>query len=144
MTQTNEKRSFFVLICLLLVILTLTGLAYRFRQEINAPQRLQDAKNLLFNSSNIFLKFHIIAGINDQSLRVKFSVPCSSLSQKYDMMKRLPKIKHELLMTMSRPNVIKSVEERDFKKIKKHSLKVINNYSDKKINKLYVEFFALD
>lgn len=47
-------------------------------------------------------------------------------------------------MTMSRPNVIKSVEERDFKKIKKHSLQVINNYSDKKINKLYVEFFALD
>jgi hypothetical protein len=144
MKQTNEKQTFFILICVLLILLILTGLAYRFRQEINVPKRLQDAKTLLFSSDEIYVKFNIIAGINDQNLRIKFSVPCGSLTQKYDMMKKIPMIKNDMLMAMSRPDVITSVEERDFKKIKKHSLQVINNYSDKKIKKLYVEFFALD
>lgn len=144
MKKTNEKRAFFILICLLLTLLISTGLAYKFRSELHISQRLRDAKSLLFDSKEILVRFNVIASIDDQQLRIIFSVPCRSLNQKYDMMKILPVIKHELLMALDRPDVIKYVVKRDFKSLKKQSLQIINNYSDKKIKRLYVEYFSLN
>ena len=144
MEEKSQRHTFFTLIFILVAILTLTSLAYRYREEIEIPRRIMSLKETLFPSDRINVKFQVVAGINGKNLRVKFAVPCGNMKQKYKILKRLPGVKHEMLMSMTRPEVIQSIEERDFGAIKRNSLQVINRYSPEKIDKLYMEFFFLN
>ena len=144
MRVTNEKIAIFVIIFVLVSILTLTGLAYNYREEIDFSQRIRTIKNRVFAKEEVSLKFNLVAGINEKSLRVKFSIPCENIKQRHCILKRLPIIKHELLMSMSRPEVMRSIEERDFNAMKRGSLRIINSVSNEAINRLYVEFFFLN
>ena len=144
MRITSEKIAIFVIVFLLGSILTLTGLAYNYREEIDLSQRIRKIKNRVLEKEEVSLKFNLVAGINEKSLRVKFYIPCKNMKQRHHIFKRLPVIKHELLMSMSRPEVIQSIEERDFNAMKKGSLKIINSVSNEVINRLYLEFFFLN
>ena len=144
MEKTDEKYTFIILIFTLGLILTITGLAYHYRKEMDITQRVMNVKNQLFPPREISVKFHLLAGIGDKSLRVKYSVPCKNIKQKEYITKRIPRIKHELLMSMSNQAIAQSIEERDFKAIKKNALQVINSYSTEPIKRLYVEFFFLN
>ena len=140
----NEKHTIYFLAILLVFILTLTGMAYHYRGEIHIPRKLMAVKDRFFSIRGPSVKFDVATSIGDQHLWVKFSAPCINMRHKNQILKRLPKIKHELLMSMSRPEVIQAIEVRDFKSIKKHSLQIINNFSPELINKLYLEFFFLN
>jgi flagellar basal body-associated protein FliL len=146
MEKTNEKHSYIILIFLIIFIMVLTGLGYHFRQEINFADRLKGAKNRIVTHQEVCLTFDITASIGDESLRVRYSVPCKSLKQKRNLAKKLPGIKNEMLMVMSSPEMIESLQQRDFKLIKKYSLRTVNYYTDSKdkINNIYVECFFLN
>ncbi|MFC1866931.1 hypothetical protein ACFL0H_02180 [Thermodesulfobacteriota bacterium] len=140
----NQKYTFFTLIAILALILMLSGLAYRYKEELHISQRLNTAKEKYLASQEISVKFNVIAGIGEQCLRLGFSLPCRNLVHKNKISKRLPAIKHELLMSMSRPEVAHLIEKRDFGAIKKLALQLINNHSTEKMKKLYVDFFFLN
>ena len=133
MRITSEKIAIFVIVFLLGSILTLTGLAYNYREEIDLSQRIRKIKNRVLEKEEVSLKFNLVAGINEKSLRVKFYIPCKNMKQRHHIFKRLPVIK-----------VIQSIEERDFNAMKKGSLKIINSVSNEVINRLYLEFFFLN
>ncbi|MFC1819828.1 hypothetical protein ACFLZG_01925 [Thermodesulfobacteriota bacterium] len=116
--EMNQKYIFIFLCFILVMMLTLTGLAYRYREKINISQRLREVKDRFNSSEQIKVTIDIVAGINEKSLRLQFSVPCKDVNQKQYIMKRLPRIRHELLMSVNRPEVLQSMEQRDFKAIK--------------------------
>ncbi len=144
MKKTEEKNMAIILLFFLGSILTMTGLAYQYRDEIDLTHKLKYVKERFFTTSGVSVKFHVVANIGDKSLRIKYYVPCKDLKQKYRLLKKLPGIKHEMLMAMSRMELIKSVEGRDFNRIKKYSLQVVNYFTKDKINNIYIDFFFLN
>jgi len=52
-------------------------------------------------------------------------------------------VKHGIIMDMNRSKMMTSIQKRDFESIKKYSLKVINDHGIKKVDKIYLESFAL-
>lgn len=142
--ERTEQGPFLILLFILLSIIILTCLAYHYRDELKLSQMLEDIKEQLLLPGRISIKFDVHAGIDDQNLNIKFLVPCNDLSEKKRIQKRLPRIRHEMLMTMSRPEVIDAIKHHDFKQIKIYFLDVINNFSNEKIEKIYLELFFIN
>lgn len=143
-THTHDKSTFWILIIVLGTIFTLTALAYHFRQELDIPHKLRYARDQLLNQEGLYVKFQVAANVGDKSLRLRFSVPCKSMKQKTDLFKKLPGIKHELLMALCDPEMIQSIEQRNFGDIKKNTLRIVNCFTEKAIKQIYVEIFFLN
>jgi hypothetical protein len=61
------------------------------------------------------------------------------MKQKGDILKKIPKIKHELFMIMSIPEIGLAVEQRDFGVMKKHLLQAVNKFSSRPVETVYIE-----
>lgn len=144
MEDYKEKNTVIVIIITLCTILFLTGLAYKYREELNFAQWVIDIKDSLFTSHRIGIKFHIVTDIGDQCLRVKFYIPCKNIREKQDIVEEIIKIKHEMLMSLSRPENIHSIKNRDFSGIKANCLDIINKNSPTLVKKIYLDFFILN
>ena len=144
METTHDKSTFWVLMIVMGTIFILTALAYHFRQDLDITRKLKYAKEQFLTQKGLYVKFQVVASIGDKSLRLQFSVPCKSLKQKHELFKKIPGIKHEMLMALSSPEMIQSVEQRNFHDIKENSLRVVNSFTKKTIKRIYVELFFLN
>lgn len=138
----NEKKTSFILILFLISVPFVSGLAYKYRHELRISEKISDIKDSLFSSGNIQFKFDLIASVNDKDLRIKFSIPCKTMSEKQHLTRKLYIIKHEMLMSLDNMDNIYSVNKRDFKRIKANCLRVISKYCEVDSDNAYVEFFA--
>ena len=123
------------------LILGLTILAFQYRKELNLSDISTIAKKGFISSHQISVHLVVIAGIEDKSLRIRLNIPCKDLKQKLKILESLPKIQHAMLISMENTNVREWVKHRNFKAIKKHAVKVVNNYSAVKVDKIYMENF---
>lgn len=144
MEKRKEKKVaaiFAITVCLFVLF---TGLFYYYREELDLRQRVTDIKNNLFSAGSVGLKFHIITDINGQTSRMSFYVPCDNLREKQHLENNISAIKHEMLLSMSVPENVRSVKSRDFNSIKANCLNIVNKYSPKPVKKVYLDFFILN
>jgi flagellar basal body-associated protein FliL len=144
MKKNNEKKTFIVLMLILCFILLLTGLAYKYRRELNFKQRAIEVKKLLITSRRIGIKFNVTTDVGDQCVKIQFYVPCKSLKEKQKISKSITRIRHEMLMSLSLPENINSIKKRDFSGIKANCLKIVNKYSPELVKKVYLDLFIIE
>lgn len=144
MKNNNEKKTFIVLMLILCFVLLLTGLAYKYRQELNFKQRAMDVRNLLITSRRIGVKFNVTSDVGDQCVKIQFYVPCKSLKEKQKISKNITIIRHEMLMSLSLPENISLIKKRDFSGIKANCLNIVNKYSPELVNKVYLDLFFIE
>jgi hypothetical protein len=77
-------------------------------------------------------------------VRFKLSIPFSDNKEKARLMQKLSTIKHELSISGSRPDVAKSIEQKDLKTLKKHILKIVNEVTGVSTKELHLKELALD
>jgi len=134
----SDKAKFILILFLAGLVLTLAIIGYLYRSEIRIPGTLQGDRNIL-RLSGIYVKCTLVADINDQCLRLKWLISCMDMKQKRDVVEKLPRIKHELFMSISRPEVGLAFEQRDFDVMKEHLLMAVNNFTVKPVKKVYIE-----
>ena len=122
------------------IIVSSAIIAYQYREDIHIG-KLMFGKEDKLKRSGIYVRFILSASVDDKTLRLRFLVPCQDLKQRDEMLRKLSMIKNEMLMTLSRPEVVRVVEQRSFSTIKKCMLQAINNHSSESVNTLYLENF---
>jgi hypothetical protein len=119
------------------------GFAYNYKDGFDLQLQLKNTKEKLFVIKKLNVKFSVNTSIGKDTLSIKYYVPCSTMEQRTSLVKNLPVIKHGIMMVMNRPKMTKAIRKRDFKSIRKKSLKVINDYTIKKVDKIYLDYFSL-
>lgn len=77
-------------------------------------------------------------------VRFKLSVPFKDNKEKADLMQKMPKIKEKLSISGTSSGVVQSIKKKDFKTLKKHILKIVNELTSVPIEVLNLEELALD
>lgn len=144
MPSKKENKAALILVIFIVCIPFLLGFAYRFRNELKIDERLMQLKDAIFSNEGIYVRLNLLAGVNNKDLRIVFSIPCKDEKTKQDILDNMTVIKHEMLMSMDDARNKISVEKRDFQRIKANCLAVLNRYAPVDINRVYVEFFALN
>ena len=134
----SDLTKIMISIFIAILFLALAIIAYHFRDELKIEKFVFSNKEYI-RRAGIFVRISVTAGIEDKTLRVRFLIPCRNMKQKEEILEKLPVIKHELLMTIDRPDVTQSVKNRRFGSLKKQLLQTVNNYSSESVNKLYLE-----
>ncbi|MBN2418144.1 MAG: hypothetical protein JXL81_02070 [Deltaproteobacteria bacterium] len=142
MQSKKEYNLSIIIIVILISIPFLFGLAYRYRSELRLEKRFMQMKSAVFSSDNIVAKIDLFARVNDKHLKIIFKIPCKDMKTKQDIMDNLPRIKHEMLMSMESDYNKISIEKRDFNRIKSNCLEILKKYAAVDVNKVYVDFFA--
>jgi flagellar basal body-associated protein FliL len=62
----------------------------------------------------------------EHDVRFTLSVPFRSHAEKNDLMQKLPSINHELSMSGSRPDVARSIEQKDLHTLRKHIVNMVH------------------
>lgn len=137
-----EKDNFFVAIFLAGLVSALAATAYYYREDIRTLKISKDKTGRFFSSeSRMNVKPVLFANIGTKHLRLKLNIPCKDKEQKDDLLRKMPRIKHELLMSMSSKEVELSIEQKNFNAIRKHLLHVFNSHVTEPLEKLYFEGF---
>ncbi|MBN1849917.1 MAG: hypothetical protein JW932_15190 [Deltaproteobacteria bacterium] len=125
---------------LIIICMIISGaiVAYQFRDQIRI-ERFFYNKQEGAKLSGIYVRVIVTASINDKTLRLRFLLPCQDIQQRDSLLGKLPVIQHEMIMTLSRPEMVRIIEERRFRAMKKLILETVNNYSERSIQKLYLE-----
>ena len=135
----------FSIVLILGTILASIFLVYNYRERLNIAQLMTLVKDRFFiqNHQRIHIRLDVSATFDNQGLSITYYIPCESIEQRQQLLNTLPGIKNDLIISLSRPEMVHCIEHRDFKKIKKHFMIIINKYTKKNINKLYMTHFNL-
>jgi len=133
----------FIIVVIVAILVGILGFAYNYKDDFDLQLQLNNTKEKLFVIKKMNVKFSVNTSIAKDTLSIKYYVPCSTLEQRTHLVKNLPMIKHGIMIAMNRPKMTTAVHKRDFESIKKYSLKVINDYSIKKVDKIYLDYFSL-
>ena len=90
------------------------------------------------------MKCIVTARIGTKDLRLKFLIPYKNLKEKEELKKKMPAIKHELLMSADRSDIAQAIEQRNFEGIRMHLLQVVNKFAARPVKELYFESFFFD
>jgi len=124
---------------------TLLVTVYSYRDEIKKLRIPKNKATHLFPSkSGMSAKPVLFTNIGTKHLRLKLHIPCKDRKQKNDLLRKMPKIKNELIMSMSGDEMELSVKNKDFNAVRKHLLQVFNNHVAKPLEELYFESFFYD
>ena len=139
----KEKYSILIAILFVVMIVGLSFITYHYRQDVRfakihhvlkkgfrSVERKQIAANLV-----------VVASVDDKFLRMKLNIPLKNHIQKRKLMKSFPKIQHQMLMSVADPNMREWINHRNFRAIKKHALRLVNNHSTVKVKRLFMENF---
>ncbi len=133
------------MVIILGIILASIFLVYNYRERLNIAQLITITKDRFFvqNDRRLYIKLVVNATVDNKGLSINYYIPCQNMKQRQQILKTLPGIKNDLIISFSKPELVHSIERRDFKTIKKHFITIINKYTEKKINKLYLTYFNL-
>ncbi len=141
----SKKENFFSTIFLIGLVVTLIVTVYCYRDEIKKLKIPKNKAGHLFPSkSGMSAKPVLFTNVGTKHLRLKLHIPCKDRKQKNDLLRKMPKIKNELIMSMSGDEMELSIKNRDFNAVRKHLLQVFNNHVTKPLEELYFESFFFD
>lgn len=122
------------------LMITLVVLFYQNRERIKLPPMLRHPSQQNANDVRCVLR----STIGPQTLRLTFNIPCRDYEHKQELSKNLPRIHHDLVMTMDRKEVSRSLKERDFEMVRGHLLTIVNKHTTRPVDTLYFDNFSLD
>lgn len=130
------------LVSLLLIFFfaALVATIYFFHEEIRIPNLTPHSITQPGEKVDCVL----FSSVGNKNLRILFSIPSKDKRQREVLLKEVPRIRHELLISMDDPDLMSSVENRDFDSIRSHFVRVINNHLDQPIDTIYFEGFYYD
>lgn len=129
-------------VCLVFIGLTISivFLFYQNRERIKLPRILRHPSQENANDVRCVLR----STIGPQTLRLTFHIPCRDYKHKQELSRNLPRIHHDLVMTMDRKEVSKSLKKRDFEMVRSHLLNIVNKHTTRPVDHLYFDSFSLD
>lgn len=137
MSDKHHIAAVLIVICLFsALVLTL----YHYRQELRIPNLILHPIHQGRKTVNCF----VFTTIGTKQLRMGFSIPSEDRRHRDELIEKLPRIQHDLQMSSSEPDWSSWIEERNFRAIKGHLLKVVNRHSAKPVKNLYFESFFFD
>lgn len=139
-TLFNKKGNIYISSLIIVFFCVLVLFVYHFRKEIHIPELTLDP----VGGGDQNVKCLLVSSVGSKSLRIGFSIPSEDKRQKENMLKELPRIKHDLLMSADAPDLVSFYKERDFTAIKSYLLRVVNRYSDQPVETIYFESFFYD
>jgi hypothetical protein len=80
----------------------------------------------------------------EHDVRFTLSVPFRSDAEKNDLMQKLPSIKHELSTSGSRPDVARSIEQKDLHTLRKHIVDMVHALTGVPTEALDVEALSVE
>jgi flagellar basal body-associated protein FliL len=136
------KSKIGTIICLVLIglMITVVVLFYQNRGRVELPSMLRHPSQKNANDVRCVLR----STLGAQTLRLTFHVPCRDREHKRELSKNLPRIHHDLVMTMDRQEISHSLKKRDFEEVRSHLLTIVNKHTTRPVDKLYFDNFSLD
>jgi len=141
MAMEKDRSGTYVLLIFLILIFGLSYLTYCYRHDARFTKIASVFKKGFHPVSHIMADLVVIADIDDKMIRLRLRIPCEDLFQKRALMRCFPRIQHKMLMSMADPVMKEWLEHRDLKAIKKHALRLVNNNSSIKVERLYMQNF---
>lgn len=135
---SNNKTLFFAFLACLLVA-SCVFLCYLLLPKISMPEMGSRPERV----GAIVYQFSCPIG-DRHYVRFKLSVPFKDNKEKADLMRKLPKIKHQLLISGNRPDVAESIERKDIDTLKQHILKGVHDITGVPIGQLDLQGLSLD
>lgn len=91
------------------------------------------------------VKCTVITSIGDRtSLRLKVAIPYKDPSQRDDLMKKTPRIQHDLVLLLTQPDMEAVLRTRDFPMLKRRIAQIINRSAERPVETVYLENFFLN
>lgn len=140
--MSERKKILLSLFFTALFLATLVGI-YQFREELQIPVVLRE-KSSRSRALENKVECNVTAKIGTKDLRLKFLIPYQDLKEREELMKSMPAIKHELLMSGDRSQIAQAIEQRNFEGIRMYLLQVVNRFAARPIKELYFESFFFD
>lgn len=140
-TLTGSSRGH-SLVYLLLVFFfaALVATIYYFHEEIKIPNlTLQPLKH-----EGEKVKCVLVTTVGNKNLRISFSIPSKDKRQREVLLQEIPRIKHELLISIDDPDIKSTFENREFASIRSHLVRVINKHLDQPVDTIYFDSFYYD
>ncbi|MBN2124836.1 MAG: hypothetical protein JW821_11120 [Deltaproteobacteria bacterium] len=136
----KEKNNLFVLMALIALFGGMTLVLYHYREEIHLPEFFKESQP--FGGEAVGCSF--VTNIEGKHLRLKFLIPSKDRRDHTEIERIVPKIKHDLLMSMGRPEIERHFENRDFSAVRTHLLHIVNSHSRSPVEHIYLEAFFCD
>lgn len=92
------------------------------------------------NYKNARIDFVTNMGTNYHA-RLEIAVPCEDRKQYSEVTKKAPQIKNALITTIEQEEFAVLISTRDFDAIKKAYISIINRFTDKPIDTIYINSF---
>jgi len=136
MAKPKSSNTYFVL-SLIIFFGGLIVFLYNYREEIHIPQITLEP----FRHSGGNVECLVVTTIRDKSLRLSFSIPAKDKRHRERLIRELPRIKHELLMSADDPEMVSYFEKRDFVSIRKKVIELVNKHLEKPVDTVYFDSF---
>ena len=136
----KEKNNLFVLTVLIALFGAMTLVLYHYREEIHIPEFFKESSRVA--GEGVGCSF--VTNIEGKHLRLKFLIPSRDRREQAEIERIVPKIKHDLLMSMGRPEIERQFENRDFSAVRTHLLNIVNSHSNTPVEHVYLETFFCD
>ena len=134
----SKKFFLFFVVGLLIAFL---GFFYAHREKFHFP-KIKKLPVFQDSSSAGSVRCFVISNVGQSTyLRLKLAIPCRGKDEREDLESKLPRLKHEFLMTLGEPETEQFIRQRNLEAIRKQLLKVINRNAEKPVDHLYIEGF---
>jgi hypothetical protein len=133
------KDKVFIISLLAGMVAALLLLCYPALQKLLSPGEGYDT------DSALRITYTVSSAIgDDHHVRFKLSVPFRDNEEKRDLMRKLPKIKDELPMCGTLPEVAEAIQKKDLDALKKEILRIVNDIIGVPIEALGLEGLSLE
>ncbi|RJR30515.1 MAG: hypothetical protein C4576_33365 [Desulfobacteraceae bacterium] len=130
-----------ILLILLVIGLGITSVIFYSRRELKIPELSLKSSQ---SKSDSQVDCLLVARLGDRHLRMGFYMPAEDRKQRDDLLKKLPAIKHDLLMSAGRADFLSALEIRDFDSIREYLLETVNLHAREPVDSLFFQNFHFD
>ena len=136
----SEKKKILLCIFFIGVVCALSILTYRYKDEIKNLKIVTTIADS-FTHSEKYVKCYVVTSIDEKCLRLVLLIPCRDQIQKKALLEKIPRVRHEILMSVNSAEMAMSIKQKDFKAIKKTLLQIVDKHADKQIKEIFIETF---
>jgi flagellar basal body-associated protein FliL len=139
--MTDKVKGFFIA-SLVGILIAAMALIYQQRDRLDLPDFSPQAapkRSKMIGQ----IRCTVVSSTSGRNhLRLKVAIPCQNTAQRLELKKKLPRLQHELIMSMGQPEMEEFVRQRNFEAMRRELLQVVNRVSKKPVNTLYFEGFV--
>ena len=136
----SEKNKMLLFIFFIGVVFASSIVTYRYKDEIKNLKIVTTIADS-FSHPEKYVKCYVVTSIDGKCLRLVLLIPCKDQIQKQALLQKMPRVRHEILMSVNSAEMAMSIKQKDFKAIKKNLLQIVDKHADKQIKEIFLENF---